>query len=52
MFVSLPKGYGKSLCYGLLPIVSDTLRNRDKESIAIVVSQLISLMNDVYARNY
>ena len=47
LFVSLPTGYGKSLCYGLLPTVFDTLRNRDKpESIAIVASPLISLMND------
>ena len=38
MFVSLPTGYGKSLCYDLLLTVFDTLRNRDKESIAIVVS--------------
>ena len=33
VFVSLPTGYGKSLCYCLLPTVLDTLRNRDKESI-------------------
>ena len=46
VFVSLPTGSGKSLCYGLLPSVFDTLRNVEKTSIAIVVSPLISLMKD------
>ena len=44
VFVSLPTGAGKSLCYGLLPSIFDTLRNVQKASIAIVVSPLISLM--------
>ena len=43
-FVSLPTGYGKSLCYGVLPWVFDELsRNSTKRSIVIVVSPLISL---------
>ena len=38
-FVSLPTGYGKSLCYGVLPWVFDELsRNSTKRSIVIVVS--------------
>ena len=46
VFVSLPTGYGKSLCYVLLPTIFDMLRRVDKASIAIVISPLISLMKD------
>ena len=43
-FVSLPTGYGKSLCYCVLPWVFDELsRYSTKRSIVIVVSPLISL---------
>ena len=46
-FVSVPTGYGKSLCYGVLPCVFDELsRNSTKRSIVIVVSPLISLTAD------
>ena len=37
MFVSLPTGYGKSLCFGLLLHVFDLLRGKEKHSIALVV---------------
>ena len=46
VFVSLPTGSGKSLCYAILPRVFDTLRGKSSKSIAIVVSPLISLMKD------
>ena len=46
VFVSLPTGFGKSLCYILLPAVFDTLRKQSKQSIILVVSPLIALMND------
>ena len=46
VFVSLPTGYGKSLCYALLPKIFDALRGLDKSSIALVISPLISLMED------
>ena len=47
VFVSLPTGSGKSLCYSILPKVFDSLRKRKSaHSIAIVVSPLISLMKD------
>ena len=48
MFVSLPTGSGKSLCYCLLPRAFDFLWQRTalRESIVIVVSPLISLMQD------
>ena len=46
VFVSLPTGSGKSLCYAILPKVFDILRKKRCESIAIVVSPLISIMKD------
>ena len=47
-FVSLPTGSGKSLCYCLLPKAFNFLWQRTalRESIVIVVSPLISLMQD------
>ena len=44
--VSLPTGYGKSLCYAFLPWAFDELRNTKKASIALVVSPLVSLTTD------
>ena len=48
MFVSLPTGSGKCLCYCLLPRALDFLKQRTalRESIVIVVSLLILLMQD------
>ena len=46
MFVSLPTGSGKSLCYCLLPSVFDALRVTEGRSIVVIVSPLISLMKD------
>jgi ATP-dependent DNA helicase RecQ len=46
VFVSLPTGSGKSLCYAILPKVFDILRGKSSKSIAVVVSPLISLMKD------
>ena len=48
VFVSLPTGSGKSLCYCLLPSAFDFLWQQTalRESIVIVVSPLISLMQD------
>ena len=45
VFVSLPTGSGKSLCFALLPFAFDNFLRREG-SIAIVVSPLISLMKD------
>lgn len=45
VFVSLPTGSGKSLCYWMLPFVSDILRGKEG-SIVLVVSPLIALMKD------
>ena len=48
VFVSLPTGSGKSLCYSILPDAFDLLREgrASGRSIAIVVSPLIALMKD------
>ena len=49
IFVSLPTGFGKSLCYGLLPLIFDLKRFGNLErgqSIVIVISPLIALMKD------
>lgn len=48
-FVILRTGYGKSLCYmyALLPYVFDHLRNKEKSSIILCVSPLVSLMMDL-----
>ena len=45
VFLWLPTGFGKSLCYEVLPFVFDDKLGR-KDSVAIVVSPLMSLMID------
>jgi len=45
VFVALPTGFGKNVCYGCLPVVYDILRSK-KNSIVIVVSPLVALMKD------
>ncbi len=49
VFVSLPTGYGKSLCYILLPRIFDLLRGVEDKSVVIVVSPLVALMKDQVA---
>ena len=49
VFVALPTGYGKSLCYCCLPRVVDLVRSVEKQSIVVVVSPLIALMKDQVA---
>ena len=46
VFVSLPTGSGKSLCYCLLSKAFDLLRDSNEQSISVVVSPLIALMKD------
>lgn len=57
VFVCLPTGYGKPLCFGLLPLVYDYLRGLDTASgsmsptsIVVCVVPLQSLMMDQYQR--
>ena len=50
-FVILPTGYGKTLCYALLPFVFDHLRKRTpRSSIVVCVSPLVSLMMDQFSK--
>ena len=46
VFVALPTGYGKSLCYYALPPVFDRVRGVTGQSIVLVVSPLVALMKD------
>ena len=48
VFISLPTGAGKSLCYLVLPSIFNLLRN-SKSSIVIVVCLLKSLIEDQVA---
>ena len=59
VFVSLPTGAGKSLCFAVLPYLFDLLKSRlssvgelaaEERSIVVVVSPLISLMKDQVAK--
>ena len=44
VFCCLPTGYGKSLCYSILPKVYDRIRNFKGLSILLCVSPLVALM--------
>ena len=46
VFAVLPTSYGKSLCYGCLPLVFDRLHDGEERSIVVVVSPLIAIMKD------
>ena len=47
VFISLPTGSGKSLCYGCLPLAYDYLqKDPSSTSIVVVVSLLKTLMLD------
>ena len=46
MFVSLPTGSGKSLCFCVLPGVFDEIRKSPASSLVIAVSPLVALMKD------
>ena len=50
VFVSLPTGSGKSVCYSLLPGVFNEVRHLLNLFVAIVVSPLIALRDEVRAK--
>ena len=49
VFVSLPTGYGKSVCFAVLPFLFDRIRDRTG-SIVLCVSPLTSLMLEQRAK--
>ena len=46
VFIALPTGFGKSLCYGCLPRVFDCLKGTESKSVVVVVTPLLALMED------
>ena len=46
VFIALPTGFGKSLCYGCLPCVFDCLKGTESKSVVVVVTPLLALMED------
>ena len=44
VFVSLPTGFGKTLCIAALPGTFDHLRGDEQRSIVVFVSPLVALM--------
>ena len=52
VFVCLPTGFGKSLCYYSIPVIYDMLRAEERSfpwSLIVIVSPLIALMKDQVA---
>lgn len=52
VFVCLPTGFGKSLCYYSIPVIYDMLQAEERScpwSLIVIVSPLISLMKDQVA---
>ena len=49
VFAVLPTGFGKSLCYGCLPIVFDEIFNPPDPSIVCVISPLTAIIEDQVA---
>ena len=51
VFAALPTGYGKSLCFAVLPVLFDVLRGKSlPSSIVVCVSPLVALMSDQKAK--
>ena len=48
VFISLPTGSGKSLCYGCLPLVFDHLRKNGEKAIVVVISPLTDYKPSTY----
>ena len=46
VFVVLPTGFGKSLCYGCLPLVFNELFKLTEPTIVCVISPLVSIIED------
>ena len=46
VFISLPTGSGKSLCFCIVPALFDIMREVEERSVVVIVSPLIALMKD------
>ena len=46
VFGILPTGFGKSSCYGCLPLVFDELLGTENKSLVVVVTPLKAIMHD------
>ena len=46
IFISLPTGSGKSLCYAILPLVHDFMKTTTTSIVLVIISPLISLIHD------
>ena len=51
VFVLLPTGFGKTVCYSCLPLAVDIYKKTEEPSIVIVISPLTSLIKD-QVRNF
>ena len=49
VFLWLPMGFGKPICYEVLPFLFDCKLGKSESSVVIVVSPLVSLMVDQVA---
>lgn len=49
VFVSLPTGSGKSVCYACLPLVFDSLVGGRRQKIVVIVAPLNAFMEDQVA---
>ena len=47
----LPTGFGKSICYGCLPLVFDELLGTENKLIVVVVTPLKAIMHDQVSLN-
>ena len=47
-FVCLPTGYGKSLCYSLLPIVYDLLWKKANQSIVLCMTLVAIVVDEAH----
>ena len=49
VFVVLPTGYRKTLCFGMLPLLYDLQRGTHSSAIVVVVTPLVAIMQSMVA---
>ena len=50
VFAVLPTGFGKSLCFAVLPLAFDKLSRPTEKAIVVVASPLTAIMKDQVSR--